>query len=225
MKEASENRVLPIDDRLLERIIASTAGRPDLMGDRTSLVLSEGMDSMSENVFIGIKNRSFSVTAEVEIPAGGANGVILAQGGRFGGWTLYLKDGKPTYCYNFLGMQEYKVGAASAVAAGKAAIRMNFDYDGGGVGKGGTATLLVNGEKVASGRIDRTQMAIFSADETAAVGLDDATPVTADYKERDNAFTGKIFKVTVDVKPVGAAVKAEADAVEHEAEMKAALSN
>ncbi len=225
MKEASENRVLPIDDRLLERIIASTAGRPDLMADRTSLVLSEGMDSMSENVFIGIKNRSFSVTAEVEIPAGGANGVILAQGGRFGGWTLYLKDGKPTYCYNFLGMQEYKVAAASAVAAGKAAIRMNFDYDGGGVGKGGTATLLVNGEKVASGRIDRTQMAIFSADETAAVGLDDATPVTADYKERDNAFTGRIFKVTVDVKPVGAAVKAEADAVKHEAEMKAALSN
>ena len=225
MKEASENRVLPIDDRLLERIIASTAGRPDLMGDRTSLVLSEGMDSMSENVFIGIKNRSFSVTAEVEIPAGGANGVILAQGGRFGGWTLYLKDGKPTYCYNFLGMQEYKVGAASAVAAGKAAIRMNFDYDGGGIGKGGTASILVNGAQVASGRIERTQAAIFSADEGAGVGLDDATPVTGDYKERDNSFTGKILKVTVQVQPVGEAVKAAAASSHRATQVKMALSD
>ena len=91
---------------------------------------------------------------------------------------------------------------------------MNFDYDGGGVGKGGTATILVNGEKVASGRIERTQPPIFSADETAAVGVDDATPVTTDYKERDNAFTGKILKVIVDVKPIGAAVKAEADSAQ-----------
>ena len=184
------------------------------MGDRTSLTLSAGMDSMSENVFINIKNRSLSITADVEIPEGGANGVILAQGGRFGGWSLYLKDGKPTYCYNFLGLQEYKVSAPQALAAGKATIRMNFDYDGGGIGKGGTATILVNGEKVASGRIERTQAMIFSADETAGVGVDDATPVTTDYKERDNAFTGKILKVTVDVKPIGAAVKAEADAAQ-----------
>ena len=225
MEEASKNRVLPIDDRLLERIVASTAGRPDLMGERTSLTLSEGMDSMSENVFINIKNRSLSITADVEIPQGGANGVILAQGGRFGGWSLYLKDGKPTYCYNFLGIQEYRVAAPNALAPGKATVRMNFDYDGGGVGKGGTATILVNGKQVASGRIERTQMAIFSADETAGVGVDDATPVTTDYKERDNGFTGKIFKVTVDVKPVGAAVKAQADAVKHESELKKALAD
>jgi hypothetical protein len=183
------------------------------------------MDSMSENVFINIKNRSLSITADVEIPDGGANGVILAQGGRFGGWSLYLKDGKPVYCYNFLGLQEFKVAAPQAVAAGKATIRMNFDYDGGGIGKGGTATLLVNGEKVASGRIERTQPAIFSADETAAVGVDDATPVTNDYKERENAFTGKILKVTVDVKPMGAAVKAEAEAGQREAKMKKALAD
>ena len=117
--------------------------------------------------------------------------MILAQGGRFGGWTLYLKDGKPVYCYNFLGLEESKVAASEALAPGKASIRMNFDYDGGGVGKGGTATLLVNGQKVATGRIERTHPMIFSADETAAVGVDDATPVTPDYKERDNAFTGK----------------------------------
>jgi len=206
-------------------MIAESAGRPDVMGQRTSLTLSPGMDSMSENVFINIKNRSLSITAEVEIPADGANGVILAQGGRFGGWSLYLKEGKPAYCYNFIGLQEFKVAAPDAIAAGKATIRMNFDYDGGGAGKGGTANILVNGVKVASGRIEHTQAGIFSADETAGVGKDDATPVTTDYKERDNAFTGKILKVTVDVKPVGAAVKAQADAARHEATVKTALSN
>ena len=225
MRDASKYRVLPIDDRLMERMIAATAGRPDVMGQRTSLTLSEGMGGMSENVFLNLKNRSHSITADVEIPAGGANGVVIAQAGRFGGWSLYLKDGKPTYCYNYLGLQEYKVTAPAALAAGKATLRMNFDYDGGGVGKGGTATLLVNGGKVASGRIERTQMAIFSADETAGVGVDDATPVTTDYPERDNAFTGKILKVTLNVKPVGAAVKAEADAAKQETDMKKALSN
>jgi len=225
MQEATKYRVLPIDDRVFERINAASAGRPDLMGERTSLTLSTGMNSMSENVFINIKNRSFSITADVEIPEGGANGVILAQAGRFGGWSLYLKDGKPTYCYNFLGLEEYKVSASQAVAAGKATIRMNFDYDGGGIGKGGTAAILINGETVASGRIERTQAAIFSADETAAVGVDDATPVTTDYKERDNAFTGKILNVTVEVKPIGEAVKAEADAAKQEADAKKAISD
>ena len=225
MKEAITYRVLPIDDRVLERVNAATAGRPDLMGDRTSLTLSAGMVGMSENVFINVKNRSFSIDADVEIPEDGANGVILAQAGRFGGWSLYLKDGRPTYCYNFLGLQQYKVSAPQPLAAGKATVRMNFDYDGGGVGKGGTATLLVNGTKVASGRIERTQGMIFSADETAGVGMDDATPVTSDYKERDNAFTGKILKVTVDVKAIGAAVEAEAAAGQREAAVKQALSN
>jgi len=225
LKEAIKYRVLPIDDRVMERVNAATAGRPDLMGERTSLTLSEGMLGMSENVFINIKNRSLSITADVEVPAGGANGVVLAQGGRFGGWSLYLKDGKPTYCYNFLGLQEYKVAAPRALAPGKATIRMNFDYDGGGAGKGGLATILVNGEKAASGRIERTQPAIFSADETADVGLDGATPVTADYKQYDNTFTGRILKVTVEVKPIGAAVKAQANAAKHESELKTALSD
>jgi arylsulfatase len=195
------------------------------MGDRTSLTLSPGMAGMSENVFLNLKNRSHSISADVEIPAGGANGVILAQAGRFGGWSLYLKDGKPTYTYNFLGLQHYTVGAPDALPAGKATIRLNFDYDGGGIGKGGLATILVNGAKVASGRIERTQGMMFSADETAGVGQDDATPVTTDYKEHDNSFTGKIIKVTLDVKPVGAAVKAGADAARHEAEVKRGMSN
>ena len=224
-KEAIKYRVLPIDDRLLERVNAAIAGRPDLMEGRTSLTLSEGMVGMSENVFINIKNRSLSITADVEIPEGGANGVIVAQGGRFGGWSLYLKDGKPTYCYNFVGLRESKVAATQAVAAGKANIRMNFDYDGGGIGKGGNVTLLVNGEKVASGRVENTQAMIFSADETADVGVDDATPVTTDYKQYDNAFTGKLLKVVVDVKPIGAAVRAEADSGQRMAAVKKALSD
>jgi len=225
MKEAIKYRVLPIDDRTLERLNPASAGRPDLMGDRTSLTLSAGMVGMSENVFINIKNRSFSITADTEIPQDGANGVVLAQGGRFGGWSLYLKEGKPTFCYNFLGLQQFKVSAPQALAAGKATVRMNFDYDGGGISKGGMATLLVNGEKVASGRIEHTQAMAFSADETAGVGVDDATPVTTDYKERDNAFTGKIIKVTVDVKPIGAAVRAEVDSGRRIAALKKALSD
>jgi arylsulfatase len=224
LTEARKNRVLPIDDRLIERIVPKVAGRPDLMGDRSSLVLTPGMDSMSENVFINTKNRSVAITADVDIPRGGANGVILAQGGRFGGWSLYLREGKPVYCYNYLGLQAFKVESPSAIGEGKATIRVNFDYDGDGVGKGGTATILVDGKRVASGRIDRTEMSIFSADETAGVGVDDATPVTNDYAERDNRFTGRIIKVTVDVKPVGAAVKWEGEQALREAAVKQSMA-
>jgi hypothetical protein len=136
----------------------------------------------------------------VQIPEGGANGVLLAQAGRFGGWSLYLKDGKPIYTYNFLGLTAYKVAAPKPLPAGKATIRYEFTYDGGGSGKGGKGTILVNGEKVAEGRIDRTQPGMFSADEGVDVGLDGETNVTDDYKEGDNKFTGKIQKVTVELK-------------------------
>jgi len=199
LKEAVKNQVLPIDDRALERTNATLVGRPDLMAGRTSLTVFEGMTGMTENVFINTKNRSHSITAEVQVPEGGANGVILAQAGRFGGFSLYLKDGKPTYAYNFLGLQTNKVASAKAVPAGKATIRFEFTYDGGGLGKGGTGTILVNGEKVAEGRIERTQAMAFSADEGADVGLDGETPVTDDYQPGHNKFTGKIHKVTVEI--------------------------
>jgi arylsulfatase len=220
LKEAVKYRVLPIDDRLFERINASTVGRPDLMGGRTSLTLHAGMKGMSENVFLDMKNRSFTITADIESPAGGASGVILAQGGRFGGWSLYFKGGKPIYTYNFLGLQRFTVAAAQAVPAGKATIRFDFAYDGGGLAKGGLGTISVNGKKVAEGRIERTQPMIFSADETADVGEDDATPVTEDYKAYDNKFTGKILKVTVDVKEMGAGEKAAASKANAEAARK-----
>jgi hypothetical protein len=200
LAEATKNHVLPLDDRVVERANAALAGRPDLMAGRTSLTVYEGMVGMTENVFINTKNRSHTITAEVQVPKGGVNGVILSQAGRFGGWSLYVKDGKPTYVYNFLGLSSSKAAAPTPLPEGKVTIRYEFAYDGGGPGKGGKGTIFVNGEKVAEGRIDRTQANLFSADEGADVGLDGETPVANDYKERDNKFTGKIGKVTVDLK-------------------------
>jgi arylsulfatase A-like enzyme len=210
MKEAVKYHVLPIDDRSIERLNPKLAGRPDLMGDRTSLTMHAGMTGMSENAFINVKNRSLTITADVEIPAGGANGVILAQGGRFGGWSLYMKGGRPVYAYNLLGLQRFTVTGAEAVPAGKATIRLAFAYDGGGLGKGGLATIYVNDKKVAAGRIERTQPMLFSLDDAADVGIDEGTPVTEDYTSSGSSFTGRIFKVTVDVKEMGAGEKAEA---------------
>lgn len=201
MKEAIKNTVLPIDDRVVERINAEMVGRPDLMAGRTSLTLAEGMTGMSENVFINIKNKSKTITAELDIPEGGANGVIIAQGGRFGGWSLYLKDGKPAYTYNFVGLNSTTISSPEALPKGKSKLVFDFAYDGGGVGKGGTGILSIDGRKLAEGRIDRTQAMIFSADETADVGIDDSTPVVAGMGNgAQTRFTGKIEKVTIDVK-------------------------
>ena len=224
LKEAVKYSVLPLDDRTLERVNPATAGRPDLMAGRTSLTVFEGMTGMSENVFINIKNRSHTITADVEIPQSGANGVILAQAGRFGGWSFYLKDGKPTYTYNWLGLNRYTVAAKQALPAGKATIRFEFVYDGGGVGKGGKGTIYVNGKDVATGRIDQTQCCIFSADEGADVGADEGTAVSEAYQVPFR-FTGKIDKVTIDLKETTASAAGEADKARKEATVKKALSD
>ena len=212
LKEAEKYNVLPIDDRTLERMNAALVGRPDLMGGRTSLTVFEGMTGMSENTFINTKNRSHTVSAEVTIPKGGGKGVILAQAGRFGGWSLYLKNGKPTYTYNFLGLKRFTVAAKNPVPTGKAAIRYEFAYDEGGLGKGGTGTIFVNGKKVAEGRIDHTQAIAFSADEGADVGEDGETPVVEDYGiPAPYKFTGRIEKVTVELQGTKKADKDEED--------------
>ncbi len=224
LSEAVKYHVLPLDDRTLERMNAATAGRPDLMAGRTTLTVFQGMIGMSENVFINIKNRSHTITAEVEIPSGGANGVILAQAGRFGGWSLYLKDGRPTYTYNWLGLHEYTIAATQALPAGKATIRYEFAYDGGGVGKGGAATISVNGKSVAKGRIDQTQGMAFSADEGADVGADEGTAVTEAYKVPFE-FTGKIGKVTIDLKEMTAAAAVEAQEAQRQGAFKRGLSD
>ncbi|MBW1893302.1 MAG: arylsulfatase [Deltaproteobacteria bacterium] len=204
MKEAGKYHVLPIDDRTVERVNAAIAGRPDLLGDRMSLTLYDGMNGMLENTFMNVKNRSKTITAKLVIPKGGANGVILAQGGRFGGWCLYMKDGKPIYTYNYLGLERFTVASTSAVPAGEATVALDFVYDGGGLGKGGTATLSVNGKTAANGRIEKTQPLIFSADETADVGLDNQTPVAEGIGigRDETRFTGKIHKITLKVKEV-----------------------
>lgn len=199
MTEATKFNVLPIDDRVIERFDAATAGRPDLMGGRTSLTVFEGMTGISENAFINVKNRAVTITADVEIPSNGANGVILCQGGRFGGWSLYVKDNKPVYTYNFVGLQETTITSSERLASGKATIVMNFDYEG-GRGKGGNLTLSVNGKQVGKGRIDRTEPNAFSADDLADVGVDEGTPVSKAYGETGNKFTGRIEKVRVDIK-------------------------
>jgi arylsulfatase A-like enzyme len=226
MKEAEQHHVLPIDDRVLERMSAAIVHRPDLMAGRTSLTLAEGMTGMMENVFINVKNRSNTITAEVEVPANGANGTIFAQGGRFGGWSLYIKNGVPAYDYNFLGLMRFSIASTKPLAPGKATIKFDFVYDGGGPGKGGMGTLFVNNEKVAEGRIEHTQAGMFSADETADVGIDLGTPVVeAIGSEAKSKFTGHIKKVTVEVEPIKAPEKAEAGKGQREAAHKKAMSD
>lgn len=224
-KEAVQYNVLPLDDRFLERIIPAMVGRPDLMAGRNSLTVYEGMTGMTENVMINMKNRSHTVTAEVTVPKGGAKGVIVSQAGRFGGWSLYLKNGKPAYTYNFLGLKSTTIAAKQAIPAGNSTIRFEFAYDGGGIGKGGTGTIFVNDRKVAQGRIDRTQPFIFSADEGTDVGEDGETPV-ADYGiPAPYKFTGKIYKVTIDVQEMKKTDKAEEEKGRAVAAHKKALSD
>ena len=200
MKEAERYRVLPIDDRSVERFDPAMAGRPDLMAGRKSLTVYEGMTGMMENAFINVKNQSVTITADVDVPAGGANGVILAQGGRFGGWSLYVKDGKPAYTYNWVGLQQYTTNSTERLAPGKARVKLEFAYDGNGRGKGGTTTIYVNDKKVGSGRVENTNANIFSADDAADVGVDEGTNVSSAYEQHGNKFTGRIEKVQIDVK-------------------------
>jgi arylsulfatase A-like enzyme len=197
LTEAGKYQVLPIDDRSVERMDPAVAGRPDLMGGRTSLTLYPGAVAMAENAFINVKNRSHSITATID---GKGDGVILAQGGRFSGWSLYVKNGRPMYAYNWLGREIYSVAGTTPLPAGPVTIRYDFAYDGGGRGKGGTGTLTVNGTKVGEGRIEKTIPNVFSPDEGATVGIDDETPVTDDYKAVTNRFTGTLRKIVVEVK-------------------------
>ena len=196
--EAGKYNVLPLDDRRFERFNADLAGRPQLVKGN-SQVLFGGMGRLSENSVVVTKNKSHAVTAEIVVPDGGANGVIVAQGGAFGGFSLYLKDGKPAYCYNLFGLQQFKVYGSEEVPAGEHQVRMEFTYDGGGVGKGGDVTLYLDGAEVGSGRIDGTVPMVFSADETTDVGSDSATPVSDDYGPKDSGFTGKVQWVQIDL--------------------------
>lgn len=199
-REAIANSVYPLDDRSYERFNAAIAGRPDLMGARTSLTLAQGMTGILENTFINEKNSSKTVTATVQLE-GNDRGIILCQGGKFGGWALYMDQGKPAYTYNWFGLESYTVASPQALDGEQAEIKLQFDYDGGGLGKGGKATLYVNGSQVAEGRVEKTQPVVYSADETADVGLDEATQVADKvFKDvADSEFTGVVKEVTVSI--------------------------
>ena len=197
MKEAEKYHVLPIDDRRFERLNAAAVGRPTMMQGRTTMTLGEGMKGMGSDIFISLFNTSYTITADVEVPSGG-NGVIVCQGGRFGGISFYIREGKPAFTYNFLGLEQFRAIASEPLKPGKYTLSYDFKYDGGGAGKGGTGTISVNGVKVAEARIAKTEQSIFSGDDLADVGVDEGTPV-ADYGP-SSKFNGKIDKVTIEVK-------------------------
>jgi arylsulfatase len=189
--EATRYNVLPLDDRTAERMNPDLAGRPVLIKGKTQILFGS-MGRLSENSVVNIKNKSHSVTAGIEVPAGGAEGVIIAQGGNIGGWVLYAKGGKLKYCYNLLGIEHFFVESASALSQGKHQVRMEFAYDGGGIGKGGTASLYVDGKKVGEGKVRATAGMVFSADDGCDVGVDTGSPVSPDYGAHGNEFSGRV---------------------------------
>jgi arylsulfatase A-like enzyme len=188
---AARYNVLPLDDRRAERLNSDMAGRPVLIKGNTQLLFGS-MGRLSENTVLNIKNKSHSVTAEIMVPAKEAEGVIVCQGGTVGGWSLYAKGGKLKYCYNLLGIQCFFAESASALPAGEHQVRMEFAYAGGGLGKGGTVSLYVDGKKVGEGKVAATAPIIFSGDDGCDVGVDTGSPVSPDYGSRGNEFNGRI---------------------------------
>lgn len=196
--EAVKYNVLPLDDRQIERINPATAGRPSLIKGNSQMLFA-GMGRLSENSVVDIKNKSFAVTSEVDVPAGGADGVIIAQGGRFGGWSLYAKDGRAKFHYNVLGIKSFEIVAVEPIPTGTSQVRIEFGYDGGGMGRGGDVTLYYDGREVGSGRVEQTQGFIFSADETTDVGYESGTTVSPDYTHHTSRFSGRIEWVRIDL--------------------------
>jgi arylsulfatase len=157
------------------------------------------MGRLTELSVINVKNKSFSVTAEIEVGSKPAHGVIIAQGGKFGGWTVFFQDCCSKFVYNVLGIHFFPVEANEPMPQGIHQVRMEFAYDGGGLGKGGNATLYYDGKQVAAGRVAATHAMIFSADETTDIGYESGTPVSADYSVKSSKFSGKIHWVQLDV--------------------------
>jgi arylsulfatase len=195
--EAARYNVLPLDDRSAERFNSDIAGRPELIVG-TSQTLYSGMVRLSENSVLNIKNKSYTVSAKIDVPDGGASGVLVAQGGAFGGWSLYLHEGVLTYCYNLLGVEQFTVRGRSVVTPGVHEVAAEFSYDGGGLGKGGAVTLTVDGSPVGEGRVEATQPFVFSMDETLDVGCETGTAVSSDYTAQTSKFSGTIEWIRLD---------------------------
>ncbi len=192
--EAARYNVLPLDDSTIARF--DPAIRPSLTRGRTEFSYQGMLTRIPEGAAPDVKNKSFRITADVVLSKNGERGIVLTQGGLSGGYALLFKDGKPVFHYNFLNIAHYEIAANDVVAPGTHTIIFDFSYDGGGIGKGGTGTISVDGTRVARGRIDRTVPIRFSFDETLDVGLDTGTPITEDY-DVPFKFTGKIEKVVV----------------------------
>jgi len=196
--EATRNGVLPMDDRGAERFNADLAGRPVLVRG-ASQVLANGMGGLNENGLINVKNKSHSITAQVIVPEGiTAQGVILSQGGIGGGWMFYVEDGKPKYFYNFCGLAKSDIASTEVIPSGTHQVRMEFEYDGGGLAKGGAVTLYIDGKTVGNGRIEQTIPMVFSADETSDVGLKRGSPMKPDMPSAKSAFNGTVQVVVIE---------------------------
>jgi arylsulfatase len=205
--EATRYKVLPLDDRKVERFDPAAAGRPTLIKGKSQLIFG-GAGRLAENCVIDIKNKSHSVTAEIVVPQGGAEGVIVSQGANTGGWSLYAKNGKLKYCYNWGNFKHFFVEGSTPIPAGEHQVRMEFAYAGGGLGKGGKVTLYTDGKKVGEGEIGATLAFIFSTDDGCDVGKDGGAPVSPDYGPKGNAFNGKVRGVQI-------AIAEDAESVDH----------
>lgn len=196
--EGTRYGVFPLDDRRTERFNSDLAGRPVLIHGKSQL-LFRGMKRLSESSVVNIKNKSHAVTAEIVVPDGGGSGVLIAQGGQYGGWSLYIHEGRLAYCYNTFGLELFKTYSDAPVAAGEHQVRMEFEYDGGGLGKGGNVTLFVDGEQTGSGRVEATVPMVFSADETTDLGEDTGTTVSDDYAPHASKYNGRVLWVQIDL--------------------------
>lgn len=197
--EAMRYNVLPLDDRFVERNVPEVAGRPQLAAGETQFFFG-GMGRLNEWSTVSIKNKSYSITAEIDVRGPGAEGVVASQGGRFGGWSIYAKEGRPVYYYNYFGLEHYVVRSDRALSEGTYELRVEFDYDGGGVGKGGLAALFIDNEKVGEGRVEQTVPIGFSIDETLDIGQDTGSPVSPEYPALHNEFTGQVNWVSIDAR-------------------------
>jgi arylsulfatase A-like enzyme len=195
--EATKYGVLPLDDRSFERFNADLAGRPQLIKGKSQMLFG-GMSRLPEHAVLQMHNKSYSLTAEIEVPESGANGVIVAMGAGIGGWSLYAKDGKLKHCYNFFGIEHFFAESQQAIPAGKHQVRMEFAYDGGGLAKGGGVSLYVDGKKDGEGRVERTVPMLFGTD-TCDVGKDAGSPVSPDYTATDSKFNGTVNWVQMDI--------------------------
>jgi arylsulfatase A-like enzyme len=223
-KEAARYNVLPLDASFAERV--DPAIRPSLTRGRSTFTYYAGMIRIPEGSTPDLKNKSYVISADVDIPRGGANGVLATQGGRFGGWGLLVLDGKPVFVHALSNQKQhkYRVSSPQALAPGKHTIRFEFAYDGGGIGKGGMGTLLVDGKRVTQGRIEQTVRARFSLDETFDVGADTGTPVIEDYANKmPFKFTGKLEKLTIDLKPVAPSMRGELERFQRETAFQKAM--